>query len=138
MQLALNGVELEIRAGSDHWSPLFWPNELPTIFKMMLRNLLKARNGLFDFFNISNINSNFRYVQRGIPYRRGYLLHGLPGTGKTSFISALAGHFGYSICMLSLSERTLDDDRLNYLLNNAPPNCFVLLEDIDAAFVSRE
>jgi chaperone BCS1 len=66
------------------------------------------------------------------------LLHGLPGTGKTSFISALAGHFGYSICMLSLSERTLDDDRLNYLLNNAPPNCFVLLEDVDAAHVSRD
>jgi chaperone BCS1 len=77
-------------------------------------------------------------VQRGIPYRRGYLLYGLPGTGKTSFISALAGHFGYSICMLSLSERTLDDDRLNYLLNNAPPNCFMLLEDVDAAFVSRD
>jgi chaperone BCS1 len=76
-------------------------------------------------------------VQRGIPYRRGYLLYGQPGTGKSSFISALAGHFGYSICMLSLSERTLDDDRLNYLLNNAP-NCFMLLEDVDAAFVSRD
>jgi chaperone BCS1 len=66
------------------------------------------------------------------------LLYGLPGTGKSSFISALAGHFGYSICILSLSERTLDDDRLNYLLNNAPPNCFLLLEDVDAAFVSRD
>ncbi|KAI6185205.1 BCS1-like protein [Aphelenchoides fujianensis] len=78
------------------------------------------------------------YNERGIPYRRGYLLHGPPGTGKSSFISALAGHFGYSICTLSLSERTLDDDRLAFLLNNAPPNCFILLEDIDAAFVSRD
>lgn len=66
------------------------------------------------------------------------MLHGLPGTGKTSFISALAGYFGYSICMLSLSERTLDDDRLNYLLNNAPPGCFILLEDVDVALVSRD
>lgn len=63
-----------------------------------------------------------RYAERGIPYRRGYLLYGPPGTGKSSFISALAGHIGYSICMLSLSERTLDDDRLNFLLNNTPPN----------------
>lgn len=63
-----------------------------------------------------------RYCERGIPYRRGYLLYGPPGTGKSSIISALAGHYGYSICMLSLSERTLDDDRLNHLLNIAPSN----------------
>ena len=31
------------------------------------------------------------YIDRGIPYRRGYLLHGPPGGGKTSFITALAG-----------------------------------------------
>lgn len=61
-------------------------------------------------------------MKRGIPYRRGYLLHGSPGTGKSSFITALAGHYGYSICSLSLSERTLDDDRLNRLMNMAPRN----------------
>ncbi|EGT59600.1 hypothetical protein CAEBREN_02666 [Caenorhabditis brenneri] len=43
-----------------------------------------------------------------------------------------------SVCLLSLSERTLDDNRLNHLLNTAPPNSVVILEDIDAAFVSRE
>ena len=31
------------------------------------------------------------YMDRGIPYRRGYLLHGPPGCGKSSFITALAG-----------------------------------------------
>uniref|UniRef100_A0AC35UAB9 Mitochondrial chaperone BCS1 n=1 Tax=Rhabditophanes sp. KR3021 TaxID=114890 RepID=A0AC35UAB9_9BILA len=78
------------------------------------------------------------YSDRGVPYRRGYLLHGPPGSGKSSFISALAGHFGYSICMLSLSERTLDDDRLNHLLNTPPPNSIILLEDVDAAFQTRD
>ncbi|VDL71350.1 unnamed protein product [Nippostrongylus brasiliensis] len=77
------------------------------------------------------------YSDRGVPYRRGYLFYGPPGTGKSSFISALASHFGYSICMLSLSERTLDDDRLNHLLNTAPANSVVILEDIDAAFGNR-
>ncbi|KHN77303.1 Mitochondrial chaperone BCS1 [Toxocara canis] len=77
------------------------------------------------------------YAERGVPYRRGYLFYGPPGSGKSSFIAALASHFGYSICMLSLSERTLDDDRLNHLLNTPPPNSIVLLEDVDAAFCSR-
>lgn len=43
------------------------------------------------------------YVNRGIPYRRGYLLYGPPGTGKTSFIMALAGYFSLNICILNLS-----------------------------------
>ncbi len=33
------------------------------------------------------------YIDRGIPYRRGYLLYGPPGSGKTSAIMALAGCF---------------------------------------------
>ena len=78
------------------------------------------------------------YTQRGIPYRRGYLLYGPPGCGKSSFITALAGHLEYSICVLNLSDRGLSDDRLNYLLSIAPQQSIILLEDIDAAFVSRE
>lgn len=34
------------------------------------------------------------YFDRGIPYRRGYLLYGPPGCGKTSYITALAGQWG--------------------------------------------
>ena len=37
------------------------------------------------------INNPTWYTDRGIPYRRGYLLHGPPGCGKSSFITALAG-----------------------------------------------
>lgn len=78
------------------------------------------------------------YSQRGVPYRRGYLLHGPPGCGKTSYIMALAGKLDYDICQMNLSNATLSDDRLGYLLNVAPPKSFILLEDIDAAFLSRE
>jgi len=73
----------------------------------------------------------------GIPYRRGYLLHGPPGSGKTSFIQALAGSLSYDICLLNLSERGLTDDKLFHLLSNAPERSFVLIEDIDAAFNKR-
>ncbi|KAJ3591803.1 hypothetical protein NHX12_006935 [Muraenolepis orangiensis] len=78
------------------------------------------------------------YTDRGIPYRRGYLLYGPPGCGKSSFITALAGELGYSICLMSLSDRSLSDDRLNHLLSVAPQQSIILLEDVDAAFPSRE
>lgn len=74
----------------------------------------------------------------GIPYRRGYLLYGPPGSGKTSFIQALAGELEYNICILNLSERGLTNDRLNHLLTNLPERSIMLLEDIDAAFAKRD
>ncbi|KAG8525880.1 uncharacterized protein KY384_000640 [Bacidia gigantensis] len=77
------------------------------------------------------------YYSRGIPYRRGYLLHGPPGSGKSSFIQALAGELDYNIAMLNLSERGLTDDRLNHLLTVVPRRTIVLLEDADAAFRNR-
>ncbi len=74
----------------------------------------------------------------GIPYRRGYLLYGSPGSGKSSFIMALAGYLDYNICLLNLSERGMTDDRLTHLLSNAPERSILLLEDIDAAFTGRQ
>jgi chaperone BCS1 len=84
------------------------------------------------------LDSRDWYEQRGVPYRRGYLLHGPPGCGKTSYIMALAGKLEYDICQMNLSNSALSDERLGYLLNVAPPKSIILLEDIDAAFLSRE
>ncbi|KAJ1972219.1 Complex III assembly protein translocase and chaperone [Dimargaris xerosporica] len=86
----------------------------------------------------SFIGNEAWYTRRGIPYRRGYLLYGPPGSGKTSFIQALAGHLQYNICILNLSERGLTDDRLNHLLTVTPERSFLLLEDVDAAFSQRK
>lgn len=83
------------------------------------------------------LSSGRWYYDRGIPYRRGYLLHGPPGGGKSSFIQALAGELDYDIAILNLSERGLTDDRLNHLLTITPNRTLVLLEDVDAAFSNR-
>ncbi|KAL8365912.1 hypothetical protein RB595_004610 [Gaeumannomyces hyphopodioides] len=78
------------------------------------------------------------YVDRGIPYRRTYLLHGPPGSGKSSFIHALAGELDYNLAIVNLVERGLTDDKLAAMLMTLPPRSILLLEDIDAAFGNRQ
>lgn len=85
-----------------------------------------------DYLNGSDI-----YTASGVPYRRGYLFHGPPGTGKTSFIRALAGHFKADICMLSLSSSELDDELLMLLVSEVPRGSILLMEDIDTAGLTR-
>jgi len=70
-----------------------------------------------DFF-LQNINW---YYEMGIPYSLGFGLHGPPGTGKTSFIKALANYTNRNIIIIDLkmikTKRQLDtiffEDRYN-------------------------
>ena len=45
------------------------------------------------------------YAERGIPHRRGYLLYGAPGAGKTSLIHSIAGELNLDVYILSLSPQ---------------------------------
>ncbi|KAG8702515.1 hypothetical protein FRC11_011430, partial [Ceratobasidium sp. 423] len=76
------------------------------------------------------------YSERGIPFRRGYLLHGAPGSGKTSLIHALAGELKLDVYVISLSRRGFDDARLHEIISDLPPRAIALIEDIDASFTT--
>ena len=73
-------------------------------------------------------------MSKGVPYRRGYLLFGPPGTGKTSFVQAISGALRLNLCYLNLSSGEISDDVLNRLLSEAPERSIILLEDVDAMF----
>lgn len=76
------------------------------------------------------------YTQAGIPYRRGYLLKGLPGTGKTSIVNGIAHEFSMSVHTVNLSE--MSDSSLASACREMEANSILLLEDIDAAVKTRE
>ncbi|KAK7994538.1 hypothetical protein PG991_016126 [Apiospora marii] len=90
-----------------------------------------------DISNYLNPATRRFYTTRGIPYRRGYLLHGPPGTGKTSLSLALAGMFGLELYIVHVPTLSSDME-LERLFTALPPKCIVLLEDIDAVGVKRQ
>ncbi|KAJ7752898.1 P-loop containing nucleoside triphosphate hydrolase protein [Mycena metata] len=81
------------------------------------------------------LSSKAWYAARGIPFRRGYLLYGAPGSGKSSIITSIAGVLNLDVYIVSLSSAGLDDSKLSQTISNLPEKCVVAMEDIDAAFV---
>lgn len=73
------------------------------------------------------------YDQRGANYRRGYLFHGKPGCGKTSFIKAIASHFNMNIYTLWLTDKSINDNVLTTLFGHLRKNDLLVLEDVDCA-----
>ena len=89
-------------------------------------------NDLKQFFEREELYSKF-----GIPYKRNYLLEGVPGTGKSSLIFALASYFNMNIHIIHLGPK-VDDCVFMSAINALPNNTILLLEDIDALFVDRK
>jgi chaperone BCS1 len=81
--------------------------------------------------------SRARYEALGIPWRRGYLLHGPPGTGKTSLVTALASELSLNVCVLSLASPNVTDEKIGNLLSSVPGRSVILIEDVDAFFTQR-
>ncbi|KAI1310783.1 BCS1 N terminal-domain-containing protein [Xylaria venustula] len=102
-------------------------------FSTVILNEEKKKELVDDVTDYLNPTTQRWYANRGIPYRRGYLLYGPPGTGKSSLSLALAGFFKMRIYIVSLSSGNATEEVLGNLFAELPRRCVVLLEDIDSA-----
>jgi AAA+ superfamily predicted ATPase len=95
----------------------------------------EIKTGLFD--DIDNFMSNEKwYMERGIPYKRGYFLYSTPGQGKTSVAKIIANKYDIPIFCLDLTTVKENSDltklitSINYHINNNE-RYILLIEDID-------
>ena len=77
------------------------------------------------------------YAELGIPWKRGWLLHGPGGTGKSAIASAFAHDLDMPIFIFNLGELTNMEfmEAWRQMLTHAP--CIALIEDIDNVFHGR-
>jgi SpoVK/Ycf46/Vps4 family AAA+-type ATPase len=78
------------------------------------------------------------YAEHCIPWRRGWLLTGAPGTGKTSLIRAVAEDLDMPIFVYDLASLNNEQMREEWsnMLRFVP--CIALIEDIDGVFDGRK
>jgi hypothetical protein len=78
------------------------------------------------------------YRDKGIPWKRGWMLYGPPGTGKTALARAFAEDLNMPIYVYNLAEMGNHElmKAWSEMQMNVP--CIALIEDIDNVFHGRE
>jgi SpoVK/Ycf46/Vps4 family AAA+-type ATPase len=78
------------------------------------------------------------YIERGIPWKRGWLLYGPPGTGKTALVRAFAEDLDLPLFCYSLGEMGNSELQRSWEEMQAHTPCIALFEDIDNVFHGRK
>jgi len=78
------------------------------------------------------------FKDKGIPWKRGFLLHGKPGTCKTAFTRALGQELNVPIFSFDLATMSNQDFIMEWHKTISHTPCIVLFEDIDGVFDGRE
>ncbi len=83
-------------------------------------------------------NNKAWYQERGIPWKRGWLCFGPPGTGKTALARAFAEELDMPLFVFNLAEMTNHELIQAWGEMQAAAPCVALIEDIDNVFHGRE
>jgi hypothetical protein len=78
------------------------------------------------------------YLERGIPWKRGWVLYGPPGTGKTAVTRAIAEDLDLPLFVFSLGQMLNEELEQSWAELQAHVPCIALFEDFDNVFHGRE
>lgn len=74
------------------------------------------------------------YLSKGIPWRRGYILYGQPGNGKSSFVYGIATQLKLPIYIINSTQI----EKLNDMMLGIEDRAIILIEEIDTVTVNRD
>ncbi|MCE9561307.1 MAG: AAA family ATPase [Planctomycetes bacterium] len=78
------------------------------------------------------------YLERDIPWKRGWVLYGPPGTGKSAITRAIAEDLDMPLFVFSLGQMLNEDLEQSWAEMQAHVPCIALFEDFDNVFHGRE
>lgn len=110
------------------WSHVVF--EHPASFNTLAMESKKKEDIMNDLMTFSK--SKEYYAKIGKAWKRGYLLHGPPGTGKSTMIAAMANFLSYDIYDLELTG-VKDNTELRKLLIEISSKAIIVIEDIDCS-----
>jgi ATP-dependent 26S proteasome regulatory subunit len=120
---------VSVIGGRDISLPVNWYDWDSVLLDPPLRELVRED---FEAF----WESEAWFADHHLPYRRGYLLYGPPGNGKTSVVRIMACHPLMSAFSINFSNDGLPNDALSDLFQVAEDKApaIIILEDLDRFF----
>ncbi|PIN15338.1 AAA+-type ATPase [Handroanthus impetiginosus] len=122
------------KSKSMHWyRRSMWSHvafEHPATFDTLAMDRDKKQEIVNDLINFST--SKDYYAKIGKAWKRGYLLFGPPGTGKSTMIAAMANLLKYDVYDLELTT-VKDNTELRKLLIDTSSKSIIVIEDIDCS-----
>lgn len=103
-------------------------------FPQRLKNSLFLKRGMIDEI-LTDAERFFGgqtwYYDRGLPHRRGHLLWGPAGNGKSTIIQVLASELQIPVYLLTLSDPDLTDYGIARAFGQVPDKCLIVVEDFE-------
>ncbi|KAH6782771.1 AAA-ATPase 1 [Perilla frutescens var. hirtella] len=110
------------------WSEVAF--EHPATFDTLAMDPRRKEEIIDDLLYFSK--SEDYYKKAGKAWKRGYLLHGPPGTGKSTMVAAMANLLKYDVYDLELTA-IKNNTELRKLLINTTSKSIIVIEDIDCS-----